>query len=99
VSIGNVRAQTHVLPLLFAFFEHSDENKFSFWLYGAPICGFYVAKQLKPLFHFRKIQSDISGGDEIEDIRAVYKIVVLTIAGPPFQLPLFDKQPFINNTL
>jgi hypothetical protein len=58
-----------------------------------------VAKQLKPLFHFRKIQSDISGGDEIEDIRAVYKIVVLTIAGPPFQLPLFDKQPFINNTL
>jgi hypothetical protein len=66
---------------------------------GPPIYGFYVAKWLKPLFHFRKIQYDISGGDEIEDNRAIYKIVVLTIAGPPFQLSLFDKEPFINNTL
>jgi hypothetical protein len=94
-----VRAQTHALPLLFAFFEPSDENKFSFWLYGAPICGFYVAKWLIPLFHFRKIQYDISGGDKIEDNRAVYKRVVLTIAGPPFHLFLFDKELFINNTL
>lgn len=99
MSIGNVRAQTHALPLLFAFFEPSDENKFSFWLYGAPICGFYVAKWLIPLFHFRKIQYDISEGDEIEDNRAVYKRVVLTIAGPPFHLFLFDKELFINNTL
>jgi hypothetical protein len=56
-------------------------------------------KWLIPLFHFRKIQYDISGGDEIEDNRAVYKRVVLTIAGPPFHLFLFDKELFINNTL
>jgi hypothetical protein len=41
-----------------------------------------VAKWLTPLFHFRKIQYDISGGDEIEDNIAVYKRVVLIIAGP-----------------
>jgi uncharacterized membrane protein YbaN (DUF454 family) len=49
VSISNVRAQTQFLLLLFAFFKPSDGNKFSFWLYGAPICGFYVAKWLMPL--------------------------------------------------
>jgi len=56
-----MRAQTHVLPLLFAFLKPSDANKFSFGLYGAPICGAYVTRWLMPRFHFRKIQYDVSG--------------------------------------
>jgi len=53
-----MRAQTHVLPLLFAFLKPSDENKLSFWLYGAPICGADMTKWLMPRFYFIKNQYD-----------------------------------------